>query len=75
MFAKLTIPLLALVGTLGLASEPPGTQLGHPGYFGGYGYQGHGFSGYGHAYGQRRWSLPNTTQRPGSFYGPLWWEH
>jgi len=73
MFAKLGIPLLALVGTLGLASEPPGTQTGHPGYFGGYGYhQGQGFSGH---YGHRRSSLQNTTQRPGGFYAPFWWEH
>ena len=72
MFAKLGIRLLALVGTLGLASEPPGTQTGHPGYFGGYGYQGHGFSGH---YGHRRWSLQNATQRPGGFYAPFWWGH
>ena len=42
MFAKLSIPLLALVATLGLASEPPGTP---PGRLGGAEHGGHGYHG------------------------------
>jgi uncharacterized membrane protein len=58
MFAKLSIPLLALAVTLGLAATPAEARGGgrgfHGGGFHGGGYHGHGFRG------------------GGGFYDPFW---
>lgn len=72
MFAKLGIPLLALVVTLGLASTPAEARRGGGGHGGGHGYHGHGVSG--HAYHGHGYSGLGHYGGWGGvgFYGPLW---
>jgi uncharacterized membrane protein len=65
MFAKLSIPLLALAVTLGLAATPAEAGRGggaHVGHVGGHGYHAHGFAGHGYHGG---WG-------GGGFYSPFW---
>jgi uncharacterized membrane protein len=63
MFAKLSIPLLALAVTFGLAATPAEARGGGGGFHGG-GFHGGGFHGGGyHGHGFRG---------GGGFYDPFW---